>query len=426
MVSVTSSTFDSDLLFVRITPTANPAFASLRKHMGFLLDTSGSMNEYGRLTSVKKTLDLLIRAKPENYSLTVVSFASDAAIVAEAEQDPATLHSALAALTPNGGTNLEAGLLLLRTIDQRNPLDAVVLLTDGEVTVGTVRTTAGLTSLVRSSFPTRIPVHTIGCGESYNRALLTTIAKLTHSLHMYADAAETLPAIAGDLLAGLQSEIGTRAVLLFPPSYVCEEATEEAREGETTIGTLIAEKEQWVLLRKVADAPPGPCILRYKGSDGEDVSHTIPLTSDLPRLQMAVQRDRVLSTKAMARIYELIETGRTADALLACRETLAALEASEATGESLLLSLKAQFAELVDQLTPAARHPGLPDFLGLGAAAPPPPGLLSRLASNTSALATQRGFVTRMTSGGSDTHTFSSPSQRVAQRSMTQSYSESP
>jgi hypothetical protein len=31
-----------------------------------------------------------------------------------------------------------------------------------------------------------------------------------------------------------------------------------------------------------------------------------------------------------------------------------------------------------------------------------------------------------MTSGGSDTHTFSSPSQRVAQRSMTQSYSESP
>jgi hypothetical protein len=239
----------------------------------------------------------------------------------------------------------------------------------------------------------------------------------------------------GDILAGVQSEVGTAASLVIPPPYRCLEGTEG---GEYTIGTLIAEKEQWILLRATATATatvPAPVatesptlILRYTGSDGDPVSHTIPVTTDLRRIDIAVQRDRILSTQAMTQIYDAIEGRRPDEALRICRTFLATLEASEATEESLVLCIKAQFAELIEQLNPTG-PPGLPglDRPGLRSAAlPPPPALLSRLASNTVALTTQRGFVSRMASGGSDTHSFSSPSQQAAQRSMTTSYAESP
>lgn len=421
MVSVTSSTFDSDLLAVRIVPSANPAFHSLPKHIGFLVDTSGSMSEHNRLVSVQRTLALLIQAKPAPYRMTLVSFAATATLVSDAVADADALQTAVASLAAVGGTNLEAGVLMLREADRRNPMDAVVLLTDGDVTAGSVMTTAGLMALVKSSFPRKIPIHTIGYGEGYNRALLTAIAKVTRSLHMYADAAEALPAVAGDILAGVQSEVGTEATLLLPPSYRCLEGNEE---GEYTIGTLIADKEQWIVLRKTDVSDTRPLLLRYKASDGEDVTHAIPLGTDLRRVDMAAQRDRVLSTQTMTRIYDEIEARRHGEALTLCRDFLKTLEASEATDESLVVSLKAQFVELVEQLTPV-----IPEGLPPGVAPPPPRlfamgNLLSRLASNTVALTTQRGFVSRMASGGTDTHTFSSPSQQVAQRSMTQSYTD--
>jgi len=410
MVSVTSSEFDATLLAIRIVPSANPAFASIPKHIGFVVDTSGSMDEYGRLISVKKTMELIFQAKPASYAITIVAFSASARLVAEAEKDATVLQTALTGLVPLGGTNLEAGLLAIREAHRRNPMDAIVLLTDGEVTSGSIVSTTGLLSLATSSFPTKIPIHTIGVGEGYNRELLTALAKATRSLHMYADAAEALPAVAGDILAGVQAEIGTHAVLRFPPSYRCLEGEEGT--AEFTIGTLIAEKEQWVLFRKGDER--GVVLLSYKGSDGEDVTHTIPLTTELRRVDIAAQRDRILSTQQMIRIYEAIERGRTEEALEICRTFLATLGASEATEEPLVLCIKAQFAELVEQLTRRATGP------------PPTAALLSRLASNTSALTTQRGFVSRMASGGSDTHTFSSPSQQVAQRSMTTSYSEDP
>jgi hypothetical protein len=432
MVSVTSSFFDAQLLAVRIVPSANPAYSTLPKHIGFLVDTSGSMSDYGRLTSVQRTLDLLIQAKPAAYRITIVQFASSAQLVADAEQDPAVLQPLVSSLVAEGGTNLEAGILLLRDAERRRPLDAVVLLTDGDVTSGSVTTTTGLRSLFQSSFPRKIPIHTIGCGEGYNRALLKSIAELTRSLHMYADVAEALPAVVGDILAGVQSEVGTAASLLIPPSYKCFESTDR---GEYTIGTLIAEKEEWILLQATttpAMAVPAmttanelpTLILRYTGSDGDPVSHTIPITTDLRRIDIAVQRDRVLSTQAMKQIYEAIEGGRSDEALRICTTFLATLEASEATEESLVLCIKAQFAELIEQLNPTMRLFGTPS--GQRAAMPPSPALLSRLASNTVALTTQRGFVSRMASGGSDTHSFSSPSQQAAQRSMTTSYAESP
>ena len=177
-------------------------------------------------------------------------------------------------------------------------------------------------------------------------------------------------------------------------------------------------------MRKSDVSDTRPLLLRYKASDCEDVTHAIPLGTDLRRVDMAAQRDRVLSTQTMTRIYDEIEARRHGEALTLCRDFLKTLEASEATDESLVVSLKAQFVELVEQLTPV-----IPEGLPPGVAPPPPRlfamgNLLSRLASNTVALTTQRGFVSRMASGGTDTHTFSSPSQQVAQRSMTQSYTD--
>jgi hypothetical protein len=352
----------------------------------------------------------LIAAKPAEYALTLVTFHSRSDVLVEFETAAAPLLAAVAALRADGGTNLQEGILSLQAVQTRHPMDAVLLLTDGDVTSG-VSSVRGIVTLLESALPAKPPVHTIGIGESCNRELLAGIARLTRSTYMYADAAETLPAVVGDVLAGVEAEVGRAAALHFPEGVECLEPGPSG--GVYTIGTLIAEKEQWVLFRTAAAVP---MTLRYtRGLDAlQEVP--VPVEPTLSSKAVASQLARVECAKGFADIQERMTTGRSpverATALLAF------LNASLAKDEPMVIVLKAQVSELLEQLTP---------FAAVGATrAPPPDALLSRLASNTSALSNQRGFVSRMVSEVTSdaTHSFSSPRQQAVQRSLTSSYSQ--
>ena len=161
--------------------------------------------------------------------------------------------------------------------------------------------------------------------------------------------------------------------------------------------------------------------LRYTRGDNTCQEVPVPVVPTLSSKAVACQLARVECAKGFADIQERMMTGR--DAVGIATALLAFLNASIAKDEPMVIVLKAQVSELIDQLVPT--QPTGP--FGLGAArAPPPDALLSRLASNTSALSNQRGFVSRMASDvtGDATHSFSSPRQQAVQRSLTASYAE--
>lgn len=439
MVSVVATFFESEeprVLAVRITPHTNVVHATLRKHLGLLIDTSGSMSGE-RLDSVKKTIRLLLERKPANYALTLMTFSHRSIVVVEAVTDATVLSDAVESIVAEGGTNLQAGILSLREVAVRNPFDAVLLLTDGQITGGEVRSISGLTSLLKSALPTLPPVHAIGYGADYNKDLLSRIAELTHSQHMYADAAEMLPAVVGDVLEGLRSEVGSAAVLHFDSSaFACMEP-HATGDSEFAIGTLIGEKEQWVLLRGTGSGTETgtesgsgsgsgtdteTLSLSYRAAEGAAVTLPIPITTEIPRKEIAKQIARIRCATVFNAVYAAIEEGHLGIAHTECTALALELEASEAKDEDMVICLKAQVSELLEQLDPTTPRP-------MGAfGAPPQTALLSRLSSNTSALTTQRGFVSRMASGAAaaETHTFSSPRQRETGRNMTQSYSSEP
>jgi len=457
MVSIETGTLN-DVLAVRIMPLASPVSATIPKHIGLLFDTSGSMDGE-RLASLQRTTELLVAATPAHYQLSLIAFHSTADVLVEYESDKPRLLAAVAALKADGRTNLQEGLLALKDVHARHPMDAVLLLTDGEITVG-VTSVRGIVSLLESALPSKPPVHTIGYGSSCNRTLLSNIALLWRSLYMFADAAEALPAVVGDVLGGIQAEVGRQATLRFPAETIecLEPATDDAAAaagaagaaavagaagaagavgavgaagvaagatGVYSIGTLIAAKEQWILFgvhtRSAADptAPGGAAAgvpsmsLTYTGIDGGLIAIPIPDTQTLSSRTVACQLARVECAKGFAAIQERMTTGRLPDAFACAKALLVFLNASIATNESLVAVLKAQVSELLEQLDPALQT----------RAAPPSSALMSRLASNTAALTNQRGFVTRMASGGDDTHTFSSPCQADTQRSMSLQYS---
>jgi hypothetical protein len=423
MVSITTGSFD-DVFAVRLLPLPVAPDAAAAKHIGLLFDTSGSM-EGERLASLKKTTELLIHAKPATYALSLVTFHGESEILVEHETDPTRLLAAVAALHASGGTNLQTGILSLKSVEERHSMDTVLLLTDGDITSG-VSSVKGIASLLESALPAKPPVHSIGIGAGCNRALLSNIARLTRSLYMYADAVETLPAVVGDVLAGVQAEVGRAATLHFPADLVCLEPGEPSH-GCYSIGTLIAEKEQWVLFRLPAHAGEPLISLRYmaRGVLCEEPIPTTFASQTVPRVQVACQLARVECAKGFADIQEFMTTRRIPDAYEKARSLLTFLNASLAVGESMVAVLKAQVSELLEQLEEmtSVAATGLAGFAGL-AVSPPPlaAAMLSRLASNTVALSNQRGFLSRMMSSDGETHTFSSPTQQATQRSLTASY----
>jgi hypothetical protein len=240
---------------------------------------------------------------------------------------------------------------------------------------------------------------------------------------MYADAVETLPAVVGDVLAGVQAEVGRAATLQFPADLVCLEPGETA-PSHYSIGTLIAEKEQWVLFRVPASAEP-LISLRYmaQGVLCEEPISTAVASQTVPRVQVACQLARVECAKGFADIQEMMTTRRIPEAYEKARSLLTFLNASLAVGESMVAVLKAQVSELLEQLEAmTAAASGLAGLAGLAAPPPLAAAMLSRLASNTVALSNQRGFLSRMASSDGETHTFSSPTQQATQRSLTASY----
>jgi uncharacterized protein YegL len=410
-------------------------------HLALLLDVSGSMDGE-RIMALRRTIHLLVDALCDTDILTIITYNSSASIRADCvtitTESRGILHTTIDNLIADGGTNMEAaiGSLLVLAADPAKPnIDSVFILTDGHINTG-MTSSAGLLRLLQNQINQGVPINTLGYGADHNSRLLRDMALRSHGTYTFADADEVLPAIIGDIMGGLESEIGRQAKLTIPPGWTCLES--QSATNEYCIGTLIAEKTQWVVLEGEPGTNTFPSLtLSWMDAESNRASATVSIDSSIPMLEVVEQRERCRVAAVFSAVTEDVEARHFEEARTKLQTLLAELTASLAKDTPFVIHLQAQVEDMIESLHPATISP-VPRGLGRASLWPidesgPAPSIapvVSRLASNTTVLMNQRGIL----SGGMSTTgrlpltnpaLFSSPSQRSASNRMTQAYSES-
>lgn len=427
---------------VRIFPNALDTSAVRNpKHLAVLLDASGSM-QGERMDSVKRTIHLLADTLPVGEILTVIQYSSTSTVPLDAvkiEVDRSAIHAVVNELYADGGTNLESALFKLREVMAKTPVDSVFLLTDGHINEG-ITSGTGLLRILGADVPA---LNTLGYGVDYNSRTLKHLSVNTRGSHTFADAAELIPAIIGDIIGGLASEVATKAKVVVPAGWRCLELGYEEGDAEYAVGTLIAEKDQWVVLEGpvLTTTPP---VLSLSWKCGQ-VEHTANIQIDEANSKESVceQLNRAQVTAAFGIVTDLLESGDMGGATAALNALSQHLNSSLAKDRPFVIRLMAQVDEMLEELKkPFMRHNRMNAVTS---------GLVPRMVSNQVAMGVQRGIVSRLQSvqpqtqddeylvftGGSPPppvptgraltgvlDSFSSPAQRLTSGGMSERYSQ--
>ncbi len=393
---------------IRIAP--GEAFGGQRPfHIAFLLDVSGSM-EGDRLDTVKRTLRLFADQMQPEDRVSLISYNSTARVLCSGGSRADMLQQ-VDQLSANGGTNMEAGILALTQLNLQT-LDAVFLLTDGEVNQGlsTVRSLEGLARLV--AFGThKIPMYTLGYGSDHNAKLLQAIAIATRASYTFAEAHEMIPSVVGSILVAMRDEVAKGVTVQWRGAARCWEAGAEEGVTNFCVGSVIANKPQWIIFNGV------PQSLTLSDSNMQPEPLLVPEAGeDLDVLEQWFRAECV-------RVFTEMETMSPMEGLPCLQRLEDAIVASPVAQYPLILRLRAEIAEqraLLDRL--AAMPPVAPPRLmrglarsyagGAGGAGIPPAPALSRFVSHVTAYATQRGEMPE----------FNSPTQRQVSGAMVRNF----
>ena len=397
---------------IRIAPTVSP---QRHFHIAFLLDVSGSMNGE-RLDTVKRTLKLFADQMQPEDRVSIITYNAAATVICNKEnRDHLRLHADH--LYAEGGTNMEAGILALTSLDLAS-LDAVFLLTDGEVNQG-ISSIRGLETLARvTAFENhKIPVYTLGYGEDHNAKLLQAIAVGTRASYTFAETHEMIPSVVGSILVAMRDEVVRGLALSWEGGARCCEAGAAMGAAEYCVGSIIANKPQWVVL----DGPVTALSVKPHGGDWMPIPQG-EAVEDLAVLEQWYRAEAV-------RVFTAAEEQSPMAALAALQTLEDAITASPVADYPLLLRIRAEIAEQREHFDLLAAAPPPPPPIGTGAfgigggflmrqnagsftSMPtiPHAPLLTRHISNTAAFATQRGGE------------FNSPTQRQVSGAMVNNY----
>lgn len=430
------------IMAVRIQPTANITTIRRDFHIALLIDTSGSMSGE-RMDTVKKTLHVLVDHLDKNDALTLIRYDSTAKLLTEHAQiqdNKDSLHKCIDCLDAFGCTNLESAFIQLRHVTERHPVDAVFILTDGYINKG-ILVTHELIKNVYSFLNPDVPVHTLGYGASHNIQLLRDIALHSRGSYTFADSNEIIPAIIGDIVGGLATEIGRSGRLQIPVGWTCLEVGFQQSDTEYHVGTLIDQKDHWVLLAPaVATAtatsthtPIDTLQFTWKSKTTKYIETCVPTTT-ISMDECLEQYYRIHVAKCFTRIATLLESGQYETARRHITELKIELESSSIAYRPIMANLQSQMSHYLSMIpeeneriefnTVPGRH-----LLSVDTSVMP---VLSRIVSNTTTLGNQRGFITE--SSYSDytveiptthvRHTFSSPIQHRHATQMTTNFSQ--
>lgn len=161
--------------------------------VALVVDVSGSMADAGKMTAVQQGLRAFVDRLRRDDEVALITFSTEARVdePRRPRGDGRWLHDAIARLTPDGSTNLHAGLMLgiaqLTKGDDGRRSRRVVILTDGIANHGVTEPDRIVADAVQRA-ETTIDISTIGVGENLDVPLLQRIAERTRGLfHFVAD-----------------------------------------------------------------------------------------------------------------------------------------------------------------------------------------------------------------------------------------------
>ena len=167
------------------------------KDIVFVLDTSGSMNEAGKMEKARAALLFGIKSLRPGDRFNVISFAGEerlmeTGLIAADERGIARGEKFARSLRATGGTNINDSLLAgLKQFDTSSRPQIIVFMTDGLPTVGETNIDR-IVENARKERPARVRLFTFGVGYDVNTALLDKLASENSGAADYIEPKEDL------------------------------------------------------------------------------------------------------------------------------------------------------------------------------------------------------------------------------------------
>lgn len=270
-------------------------------HLVFTIDVSGSMATENRLGLVKQALSLLVNELDARDRVSIVVYGSEARVVLEptVATQKERLLEAIHSLSPEGSTNVEAGLDLAYSMAMKafvpRGINRVILCSDGVANNG-VTHAGGLWDTVRGRASEGVTLSTIGFGMgNYNDVLMERLANQGDGHYAYVDRLEAARRVFVENLTGTLQVVAkdVKLQLEFNPAVVeryrllgFENRLLETRDfandrvdaGELGAGHTVTAMYE-VKLRNGAVAPLATFRARFKAPTGgasQLIEHDVP------------------------------------------------------------------------------------------------------------------------------------------------------
>lgn len=188
------------------------------KDIIFVLDTSGSMAEDGKMEKARAALLFGVRSLHDQDRFNVVSFAGEerlmeSGLIAADVRGRARGEQFVKALRPTGGTNINSALLAaMRQFDSSTRPRMLVFMTDGLPTVGETAP-ARIIQNARDARVQGLRLFTFGVGYDVNTALLDKLASENKGTADYVEPKEDLEIKVSNFFAKVNYPVLTDLVL---------------------------------------------------------------------------------------------------------------------------------------------------------------------------------------------------------------------
>jgi len=197
----------------------------VNKDIVFVLDTSGSMAEEGKIEKARKAMLFGIRTLREGDRFNVINFAGEEhlmerSLISADASGKKRGEEFINRLMPTGGTNINDSLLAsLKQFDKGSRPKMLIFMTDGRPTVG-VQDIEKITQNLRDTKNTDIRIFPFGFGYDVNTALLDKIGSENGGVSDYVQPREDLEVKVSNFFAKVSSPVLSDIEIDYGPLLV--------------------------------------------------------------------------------------------------------------------------------------------------------------------------------------------------------------
>ncbi|HTK39120.1 MAG TPA: VWA domain-containing protein, partial [Pyrinomonadaceae bacterium] len=275
----------------------------INKDIVFVIDTSGSMADEGKMDKARAGLLFGIRGLREGDRFNVISFAGEEHLMklkltAANEQGKRRGEEFVKKLSPSGGTNINDALkAALRQFDSSDRPKMLVFMTDGLPTVGE----SDVDKILKNASETKVTglhLFTFGVGYDVNTRLLDKLASENSGVADYIEPKENLEVKVSNFFTKVNSPVLTNLNLDFG-------AVRTDMIYPRTLSDLFKGTQLTLVGRYKNDGDVRNAVLRLTGKAGDDTRSFDYNDLDFP--QRAESNDFLPRLWATRRVGWLVE-----------------------------------------------------------------------------------------------------------------------